>query len=214
MLKKWDSIWLNCFYLFGIALLMIWVGFGQAWPERFKLIWLMAMILPIHACEEWQLPGGFHYQYNLTFGSKIPNQYPMNRLTDMLTILIAEVVYLVSLCFYQQTWILMTFCAFSLLEVGAHTYFGIKMYQRFKSRGKRTIYNPGFATAYLGFGGAVLLIIRNIITTTGVTSTDWLLMAVMLMGMFLFEIMLPERLFRDPHTKFGYQSPMYFSKFL
>lgn len=213
MLKKWDKIWLNVLYLLGLGLLMILIGFGQDWPQRFKLIWAVAIILPIHACEEWQLPGGFHYQYNLTMGSKLPNKYPMSRLTDMVTIVVAEIIYLGCLFFYQQTWILMALCGFSLLEVGAHTYFGIAMYHRFKNHGKKTIYNPGMASAYLGFGSLVALMIQNI-HHTGATGMDWLLTLIMLLLMALIEVILPERIFRSPQTEFGFTSPMYFAKFL
>lgn len=214
MAEKWMKNWLNGFYIVGLALLMIMVGWGGHWPERFRLVWMVSIILPIHACEEWQIPGGFHYQYNLTMGSQYPDRYPMSRLTDMLTIVIAEVLYLCCLFFYQQTWIVMGLCGFALLEFGAHTYFGIAMYRRFKSAGKRTIYNPGMASAYLGWGVLAGLMIANIATTTGTTGKDWLFAALMLVFMGIVEVYLPERIFKDKNTKYGYASPRYFTKFI
>lgn len=214
MLKKWDKIWLNVLYLIGIILLMILVLGGQDWSLRFKLVWLVAIILPMHACEEWQLPGGFHYQYNLSFGSELPNKYPMSRLTDMLTVCIAEVVYLICTLFYQYNWVVMALCGFCLLEVFMHTFFGITMYHRFKNKSKKTIYNPGFASAYLGFGVTAIAMIVNLVKHATITSTDWLLTTVMLLLMALFEIFLPERIFRNKNTEFGFSSPMYFTKFL
>ena len=149
MLSLWNKIWLKVLllYIIGLSLLMLMVTLGKDWNENFKLVWMISIIPPIHACEEWQIPGGFHYQYNLLFKLESPNKYPMNRLTDMLTVVIAEIVYLGCLLFYKNTWILMALCGFSLLEVGMHTYLGVLMFKRFRSKGKKTIYNPGLASA-------------------------------------------------------------------
>lgn len=214
MLKKWDKIWLNVLYILGLLLLMILVLADSHWSLRLKLVMMVAIILPIHACEEWQIPGGFHYQYNLTFGSHDPNRYPMNRLTDMLTVCIAEVVYLVCVPFYHYNWVVMALCGFCWLEVGMHTFFGISMYRRFKGQGKRTPYNPGMVSAYLGFGIVAIAMIINLIDFATITPIDWLLTVVMLILMAIFEIFLPERLFRDKETTFGYSSAMYFEQFI
>ena len=40
---------------------------------------------------------------------------------------------------------------FSALEVSVHTYFGIRTYRKFKSKGKTTIYGTGSLSAYTGF---------------------------------------------------------------
>ncbi|GAO99305.1 Brp/Blh family beta-carotene 15,15'-monooxygenase [Fructobacillus ficulneus] len=175
---------------------------------------MVAIILPIHAGEEWQLPGGFHYQYNLSFGSDMPNIYPMNRLTDMLTVCIAEVAYIVCIFFYQVNWVVMALCAFCFLEVFMHTFFGIKMYNRFKNQGKKTLYNPGMASGYLGFGVTAIAMVVNLANHATITGTDWVFAFIMLLLMALFEILLPERLFRSKDTSFPFTSPMYFTKFL
>ncbi|WP_082620303.1 HXXEE domain-containing protein [Secundilactobacillus collinoides] len=137
----------------------------------------------------------------------------MNRITDMLTVCIAEIVYLGCLFFAQNTWIVMALCGFCLLEVGMHTFFGVTMYRRFKDRGKKTIYNPGFASAYLGFGVIAIMMIQNVIAS-GVTGYDWVKTIIMLILMGLIEILLPERLFRNHNTSYGYASAKYFTKFL
>lgn len=214
MIKQWDKIWLNVLYLVGLVLLMIMVLAGQSWSLRFKLVWLVAIILPVHACEEWQIPGGFHYQYNLSFGSDLPNKYPMSRLTDMLTVCIAEVVYIICAVFYQYHWVVMALCGFCLLEVFMHTFFGITMYKRFKNKGKKTIYNPGLASAYLGFGTTAAAMILSLSKYATITGKDWGLTSLLLLLMALFEIFLPERIFRNNQTKYGFDSPMYFTKFL
>lgn len=213
-MKLWDRIWLNVFYVIGICLLMILVLFGGDWPLRLRLVYMVSVILPMHACEEWQLPGGFHYQYNLIQHSDLPNRYPMNRLTDMLTVCIAEVVYLACVPFYQLNWVVMALCGFCLLEVFMHTFFGITMHHRFKQSGKKTMYNPGLVTAYLGFGSVAIAMIINLSTNATITGQDWGLTALLIAFMAVFEIFLPELRFRSKTTAYPYTSARYYEKFI
>lgn len=215
MLKKICEHWLRWFYVWGLVLLaglMIW---GPQLAPATRLVYLVAMLLPLHACEEWELPGGFHYQYNLIYGEKDHryNAYPMNRLSDMVTILVAEAIYLVCLPFSQHAFVMLAICGFCLLEVGMHTFFGIKMLARFKSRGKKTIYNPGLASSYLGFGTIAGLMIHYL-SQQALTLSDWGPALVLLVAFALVEIIWPERTFKNLKTPYAYQSPRYFARFL
>ena len=214
MLNKWLKNWLTVLYLLGILSFIVLIFSGGNWPLTQRLLWAVAIILPAHACEEWQLPGGFHYQYNLVQGSKSPNRYPMNQLTDMLTVCIAEIVYLVASCWYQVPAVSLSLAGFCLLEVGMHTFFGFKMYRRFKVSGKRTLYNPGLLTAYCGFGPVAIGLILQIPTAAFAIWQLWGETFGLLALMALGEIYLPELIFRNPQTQYGFISAKYFNKFL
>lgn len=86
MLKKWcTDTWLYVMYAIGavMALLLLWKW--DQWSHTVKLLVSITIIVPLHVAEEWRLPGGFHYIYNLIFRSPSPNVYPMNTLVDMST---------------------------------------------------------------------------------------------------------------------------------
>lgn len=42
-------------------------------------------VLTLHVWEEWVIPGGFHYIYNIGSDALLRDRYPMSQLTDMIT---------------------------------------------------------------------------------------------------------------------------------
>ncbi|MFV0519230.1 MAG: HXXEE domain-containing protein, partial [Lachnospirales bacterium] len=57
----------------------------NTWTKINILCTLAVIVLVLHVIEEWVLPGGLHYSYNISHGSNVLGRYPMNRLTDMIT---------------------------------------------------------------------------------------------------------------------------------
>lgn len=153
-----DRAWILLECLLAGVMMCLMLFCWETWGTDVKVICAVSILLPMHVVEEWVFPGGFHYQYNVgVFGSEVPDRYPMCRLSDMYTNLIGTVFFMV-LTFAAMAngntvrpGILMATAVFAGMEALAHTLLGCKMYFRFKSRGKRTIYGPGSLTAYFGF---------------------------------------------------------------
>jgi hypothetical protein len=55
------------------------------WDTLRKLGALTVIVLTFHVWEEWVIPGGFHYYYNISSAAHLRDLYPMNELTDMIT---------------------------------------------------------------------------------------------------------------------------------
>lgn len=130
----------------------------NSWSTSLKCVATIAALIHVHATEEWIFPGGFAFQYNTFLNkSKYPSCYPMNRASDMFTVLLTTIMYAIIALFFIFTkkavpsGILLGATCFSALEVSAHTFFGIKAYLTFKDQGKTTIYGTGSITAYTGF---------------------------------------------------------------
>ena len=89
MLKKWcDIIWIYVMFAIGGVTAVFLVFRWHEWSAAMRLCAVNAVILPFHVLEEWILPGGFHYAYNMNqkvFDEKLLHQYPMSKLTDMIT---------------------------------------------------------------------------------------------------------------------------------
>ena len=85
MIQGWLSIWL--YVMAGIGIRLTWLVYKNrnVWDKINMYCTLAVVVLVLHVLEEWVLPGGLHYSYNLSHGSDILSHYPMNRLTDMIT---------------------------------------------------------------------------------------------------------------------------------
>lgn len=58
---------------------------GNPWG-RLRVLGVFAVIvLTLHVWEEWVIPGGFHYIYNIASDAALRDRYPMSQLTDMVT---------------------------------------------------------------------------------------------------------------------------------
>lgn len=212
-LSTWtNSTWLYIIHIFGIIITVELYINWNIWPMAQKIVAFTYMWLPFHVWEEWRIPGGFGWQYNLVMAnSKTPERYPMNHFTDMITVFGAMCFGLAQLAVGAGPAILSLATIFAVAEVGMHTMFGCKMLQRLRRRGKRTIYNPGFATAISGF---LALFIAGLKTLSGmnIECTD-ILNGACLLVIFACLTFLPERIIksRDPIFNFG---PGYYTKFL
>ncbi len=206
-------MWLYVLYAIGAVMTAVLIINWQIWPVIQKILVLFTIILPLHVLEEWQIPGGFHYQYNIMQKSQYPDRYPMNRLTDMITNFGGE-LFMIGLAIYgANTGIIIAVAVFSALEVIIHTIFGIKMYNRFKTKGKRTIYGPGSVTAYAGFGTMGLLSLYWLIIS-GTRPAEWGLAGVILFVMLAGFILIPENLLKNKKTAYPFKSTGYFNKYL
>lgn len=152
IINAWLSIWL--YVLVGIAsylAYLIWKN-HKLW-DRFTVLCTFAIIvLVLHVIEEWVLPGGLHYSYNLSHGSDLLSTYPMNRLSDMITNFGAVVLGTVVLKiwgFRKPAGI--AIMLFSLFELIIHVIIGINDMNLFAEYGMQTLYSPGLVTSVFGF---------------------------------------------------------------
>ena len=202
----------------AVVMAMILINWRN-WSTELKFIASIAALIPIHVVEEWVFPGGFHYQYNVgLFHSEYPNCYPMCRLSDMFTNLIATLFYsvLIIVCsIYGEVpnGVMMGSIIFCGLELFAHTVIGIIMYLKFKDKGKTTIYGPGFITTYFGF---VPLGVIGWYAIQGkkMVGVDWLICLGVLMFILFVCILIPESVIKKKDSPYTFETAGYYERFL
>lgn len=196
--------------VFAIILCVNWSDYSDAQ----RLYIMIGILIPIHVFEEWWWPGGFHWQYNVTMGSNDPYRYPMSRVTDMVTNTIGCIIFaMLGFCDLTGNPVLLAMTGFCLLEIVIHTFFGVKMYQLYRPKGKRTIYGPGSFTAYTFFAALMVWGIMQIMER-GVSGTDWLWGIGVLLVMLLVIIIMPEKVFGHKDSPYAFKWAGYYEKFI
>lgn len=152
IMQGWLSIWLYVMTAIGIVLgVLVWKR-RKEWSPLNTLCTLAIIVLILHVIEEWVLPGGLYYSYNIAHGSTLLSRYPMNRLTDMITNFGAVVVGCIVLrCWGFRKPAGVAVMLFSAFEVIMHISIGIQDMQIFGAYGMNTLYSPGLITSLFGF---------------------------------------------------------------
>ena len=220
-----DNLWIYFIGVLGIAT-ALYLAVNWSWlPLGAKAGAFGAIIMPFHVIEEWKHPGGLHYIYNVIFGSKkmgskYLDRYPMSRLTDMITnigLVVFPLIFLVlSLTTNLSAEMAVCILLFSWMEVVAHTIVGIYSLRRYRNAGKRSIYCPGFGTAYLLFLPAAIYIIYEL---PKLTSGNWIggIVALVVMSIFcapLQETPLKHWVLKQEGDAFAFKNPKYYAKFV
>ncbi len=225
-LDKWCGIdWIIFICVTGVITAVCAALFWDNMPPGAQGAVFAAVIMPFHVLEEWKFPGGLHHFYNTLLGPKEKNRqdlsrYPMSRLTDMVTNVGLQwipLVYLLLSCVTSLsnavTLCMMLFC---FIEVLAHTCAGFMTLHWYKKDGKKTIYNPGFATSYMMFlpSGIYLAVRLN-----NITEKDWLWCVILLVVMMLICIPLSETplkkwVIRQEKGMFAFADPKYYRQFI
>ena len=212
-------MWLKVSLLItGLMIVLILVFWGS-WSVSLKCIAAIAALIPVHAAEEWFFPGGFAFQYNLfLYKSEQPKCYPMNRASDMVTVFGTTVMYAVIVLGYMVTGkalpngVLLGAVCFSFLEVSVHTYFGIRAYGKFRSKGKTTIYSAGMMTAYTGFLPLAVIMIYQIASQK--LGAGDIIICLLILGATSILCFVPEKRFKDKNSKYAYPDCGYYEKFI
>lgn len=224
-MDKWcDRLWIYFMCAVGVAT-AIYLGVNwRTLPLGAKAGAFGAIIMPLHVIEEWIFPGGLHYIYNILFGSKSTggkylDRYPMSRFTDMITnvgLVVFPLIFMALACVADLS-AEMAVCMllFSLLEVVAHTVVGIYSLRRYRSAGKRTIYDPGFGTSYILFLPTAIYIACNL---PDLTVGNWVggIAALAIMSLCcvpLQETPLKKWVMKQKGDAFAFKSPKYYAKF-
>lgn len=216
-LNRWcDRAWIKCLCVIAAVMTGAILWNWESWSTELKVIAAIVVLIPIHVLEEWVFPGGFHYQFNMLRGSKEPDRYPMNRLSDMYTNFLATVFYIVLtiVCAVRgevSTGIILGTALFCALELVAHTLLGTFMYFKLKEKGKTTIYGPGSITAYWGFV-PFGVILWHVLQTRTIVTSDWIGAAGVLGFILVACIALADVLFMKK-GKYYFESNGYYDRF-
>lgn len=211
----WLDIWLYVILAIGVLDVVLMLVNRKNYNAVQKLSVCAAFTLVLHAWEEWILPGGFGFIYNE--GSLV---YPMNRLTDMITIF-SGVLIISCINFY---WAYMAqknqspngsivtrtgICVFliSAIEVFMHFTGGFRHFETYG------FYNPGLATALALFLPIAILFIM-VFKKIKPSKKDWLIGIAATVVIFITTIILPEEIFKDPNTPYGFKDAGWYQQFL
>ncbi len=225
-LDNWCDInWLIFICVTGVVTAICAAIFWEQMPLGAQGAVFAAVIMPFHVLEEWKFPGGLHYVYNKLLGPKDPkkqdvSRYPMSRLTDMVTNIglqwIPLIYLLLSFVTNLSNAIALCMMVFCFIEVLAHTGMGFMTLRWFGKAGKKTIYNPGFATSYMMFlpCGIYLAVRLN-----GITGRDWLWCVILFIIMMLICIPLTETplkrwVIKQEKGIFAFADAKYFCRFI
>ena len=92
LISVWLKIWIPILFVMGIGILLYLITHWTTLDAGSRFVAIIYVMLPLHCLEEWRFPGGFHYNYNMLRRSQQPDRYPMNQFSDMLTIMLAELI--------------------------------------------------------------------------------------------------------------------------
>lgn len=216
LLSRWcNQAWLQCVYILGIMMGNILLWNWSSWDTAQKLMCALAILLPIHIFEENTFPGGFFYMNNLGQKSDAPLVYPQNRLTNMWTNLGAEILFIAMTFFAVK---IPAICVtvvilFGIGEVIHHTKDGINMYNRYKDKGKKTIYGPGMINTYVGLLQLSVLGIKWL-TENDFVLSDLVIGLIIIVCLIIFGILIPFKISKKVKSQcYAFKDIGYFSKF-
>lgn len=216
IVKSWLAIWLYVIIAIGsgLAVMMVYNWLDWGWSTKLAVFGIIALVL--HVLEEWKFPGGFYYMYNIQHGSEeeLANRYPMSQVTDMFTNFIPIIFGCITLAFGMPYIISLMWFGLSVMELVVHIMAGFQMKNRFAGKGKKTIYNPGFATTIGCFLPIFIGYVISFIVERMPTILESVLAIVITLIMARICVQGAERLFISKESKFPYNwGKGYFEKY-
>lgn len=204
--------WLYLIGIIGIVLCVVLVKNWKKYDWFARLGVIAIMVLVLHVYEEWVLPGGFHYIYNLNSSS--PGNYPMNQLTDMITNLGGVLLGVIVLRFWKfGKGSGIAIGLFSLFEAVIHIVLANKSLKAFSSIGQTAFYAPGLNTALFGF--LPVFVAYLIVFVNNRPNLKQIFGGVGSLVLLSFSFVnLPEMIFKDEHSKFVFLNHGYYDGFL
>jgi hypothetical protein len=204
--KAWLSCWLYVITGTAGVILGVTISHWNVWTLQTKIYALSAVLLPLHVLEEWHFPGGFHTMYNLMKGTDIAktDRYPMNQLSDMWTNFIGVVFSCIVLIIGVRPLFLLMELFICAAEIYGHTSGGIFLYRRYRERGKKTIYSPGFATMFLGYVPIAAAIIISFFIEQAPEWWEYLLAVPCSMGLGFLSLPFAEKVCRNDESPYRY----------
>lgn len=215
-IQGWLSIWLYVIAVIGIVLGVLVYKNRKTWSKLNILCTLAIIVLVLHVIEEWVLPGGLHYSYNISNGGlSTLSRYPMNRLTDMITNFGGIVLGCIVLKFWGfKKPAAIAVMIFGFAEFAMHLAIGIIDMGIFWPYGMNIVYSPGFLTSLFGFlpisiGLAVELFKKK----PRPTLKDWFIGLAAMFALAFLLISLPESLLKDENSPYNFTNAGYYEQF-
>lgn len=215
IIQGWLSIWLYVMGAIGIILATTVYKNRNKWDRLNVLCTLAVIVLILHVIEEWVLPGGLHYSYNIDHGSTILSRYPMNRLTDMITNFGGVLLGCVVLKFFKfQKPAGIAIMLFSAFEVVIHIVIGITSMHTFGKYGMNTLYSPGLITSLFGFLPiSIALAVYLFQKENRATPKQWITAIIVMFGFAFLLISLPEMMLGDTDSPYTFTNRGYYERY-
>lgn len=216
ILNIWLSVWLYVMAAIGVVLCVIIYKNRKKW-DKIKIICTLAIVvLVLHVLEEWVIPGGLHYSYNIDHNSGILSCYPMNRLTDMITNFGGVILGLIVLKLngFKKT-AGIAIMMFSAFEVVIHIVIGITSLETFGEYGMNTLYSPGLVTSLFGFLPIVIGLAKELFFSgnTCPKLRQWIKAIIIMFGFCFLLINLPEMLLSDENTPYAFTNRGFYERY-
>jgi hypothetical protein len=208
------------YLMIGIGIfLSVWLAFHWKkynWTNRLGT--LAIIVLCFHVMEEWVLPGGFHFIYNLNADNPLASSgnYPMSQLTDMITNLGGAIVGMVVLF----VWGLndgagIAIAIFSLFEAIIHVVLASKSLSAFGPYGQTAFYAPGLNTALFMFLPlAIAYLLHFIFRKKKPSWKAWLGAVLSLASLSFLLVNLPEMLLKSEDSPYVFTNHGYYEQFI
>lgn len=215
IINSWLSIWIYVMLAIGMGLTMLVVKNRYNWTKINILCALGIVVLVLHVVEEWYIPGGLHYLYNVTGKSQSLSNYPMNMLSDMITnfsgVILGSAVLLCGGFRKPASIVIMLISGF---EVLVHIVTGIGSMNIFGSYGQNLLYSPGLVTSLFGFLPICIALAKELFKRDGrPTWKQWIMgIAATICVMFLC-VNLPEMLCADKDSPYKFSDRGYYERF-
>lgn len=216
IINAWLSVWLYVMAAIAIILCIKICKNRKKWDTINLLCTLAIVVLILHVLEEWVLPGGLHYSYNIDHSSAILSRYPMNRLTDMITNFGGVVLGCIVLKFWGfRKPAGVAVMLFSAFEVVIHIVIGITSMKTFGDYGMNTLYSPGLVTSLFGFLPIVISLAKELFFSgkKHPTIQQWIMAIVVMFGFCFLLINLPEMLLGDENSPYAFTDRGYYEQY-
>lgn len=200
-------------WLYVIAIMAIVLGVNlclkwRSWELRRKLCAMAVITLVLHVWEEWVLPGGYWYLYNL--GS---NNYPMSQLTDMLTNFLGVALGTVVVMYGVNNISTITIMFVCLSEALVHsTVIVAKSLSAFSDAGITVIYNPGMLTALLLFLPIGLSLLISLLRSH-LRVSRWIYGIISFAILMNVTVIAPEALLQNMDSEYAFDNKGYYQQF-
>lgn len=216
IINAWLSVWLYVMAAIAILLGVQIYKNRKVWDKINILCTLAVIVLVFHVLEEWVLPGGLHYSYNIDHGSAILSRYPMNRLTDMITNFGGVILGCIVLKFWGfRKSAGVAVMLFSAFEVVIHIVIGITSMKTFGGYGMNTLYSPGLITALFGFLPIVIGLAKELFFSGKKRPTvkQWIMAVIAMFGFCFLLINLPEMVLGDENSPYAFTDRGYYERY-
>jgi hypothetical protein len=206
--------WLYLMIVMSIILTVQLIVHWKDWDSIRKFGAFAVIVLTFHVWEEWVIPGGFHYIYNISSSPELRDRYPMSEITDMITNFGGAVIWFILTernKYGRKMHFAVTF--FSYFEVVVHFLLAYQSMTAFYEEGIYTgFYAPGLITALccwlpLGIAGTVWFV-RN-----GIHWKDIAGGLIILAALTVLLVQMPERLLKSENNPYVFDNAGWYEQY-